>query len=251
MRTAQDLDALGQFAAVTWNVYFGTPTKVLRPILEEQRQLGVSVLLMQEAGGSDLDVMLRDAGMGTHLASPQYRVAWDPAVWVPVLETDVRLSDTGWFAVGGKTPIYSDAARVILCDRHGRSLDVVSYHTGAGIQPSAGKAAERRYRALVESLVTLGEIAELSEARAVLFGGDDNWDEDQGPQTADLPLMMGQTNGLRLLQADAPTLGHPVRGREVDDFRIKRGGGIRPVGAPWTAPGGGDHRLHGRVFGWR
>lgn len=242
------------FKAITWNVYHGTAVKELEPILKRQLKKGVSLLLMQEAGGRDITGMLRDNGLKSFTAPRQYVVAWDPELWVKAHAEKVRLSDQPYYAKGGDKEQYSDAARVILCDREGRSLETVSYHTPAGVQKQEKNRPERRYIALVESMQTLGHMADDFPGTAVLYGGDDNWDENTGLQTPDVkPYLLGEATGLRQLQAPGATHGRnaPRRGRQIDDFRIKRGGGIRPVGKGWTADGGGDHRIHGREFRWR
>ncbi len=238
-----------KFKAVTWNVYAGTPVRELRPILRNLREKKVSLYLMQEARDDkrEIDEWLRAEGLET-VNYKQYRLAWDPNVWVKVWAEGVRLSKTHFFAKDGDTPVHSEGARAILCDRWGRSLDTISYHTPAHVQGAEKKSdVPRRYLALVETMVELGDLADDSEARAVLYGGDDNWDEDTGFQTADLPTLLGRTTGLRQVQAGKPTHGS----REIDDFRILRGGGIRPVGESWVQGGGGDHKVHGREFQWR
>lgn len=236
------------FKAVTWNVYFGTETKVLAPILAAQRKRGVGLFLMQEAGGDDITGMLEAAGLQSFTAPRQYVIAWDPDEWVRVAAGKVRLSAQPYWAQGGGNEQYSDAARAILCDREGRSLEAVSYHTPAHVQVPAGERPERRYKAMVESFRTLGHMADDSECRGFLAGGDDNWDENTGVQTADVKtVMLGSETGLRQIQAPAGTHGK----RQIDDFRIKVGGGIKPVGEGWVAAGGGDHKLHGREFAWR
>ncbi len=237
------------FRAVTWNVYFGTDTKVLEPILTAQLKKRVSLFLMQEAGGADITKMLKDNGLKTFVADPQYRIAWNPDVWVGVDFEKVRLSSTNYFQKDGKTPEYSDSARGILSDKQGRTLDVVSYHTPAHVQYKEENRPPRRYQAMVESFIKLGHMADDSECRGFLAGGDDNWDENTGIQTDETkPIFLGGATGLRQLQAPSATHG---KARQIDDFRIKRGGGIKPIDKGWVAAGGGDHKLHGRTFAWR
>jgi hypothetical protein len=240
-----------EFRAVTWNVYAPTPVAKLGPILRDQLAEGVTVLLMNEAGGGDISRMLREAGLQSY-AHGQWRVAWDPDVWVKIATRSVRLSDTHYFGRDGRTRKFNDAAEAILCDRAGRSLTAVSYHTAAHVQTREDNRPARRYRAMVESFRELGDMAEDSLTTGWLAGGDDNWDESKGLQTSDtVPVFLGADTGLRQVPSPTGTSTHgKVKGgRRIDDFRIIRGGRLRP-GRGWVADGGGDHRLHGRVFRW-
>ena len=237
------------FKAAVWNVYHGTPTDDLAAPLLRQMRKGVGLFFMSEAGGRDITAMLHHHQLQTYVYD-QYRLAWDPGEWLSVIDFDLRLSPTAYYAKGEREPQYADAVRVILSDYEGRTLDAISYHSPAHIQND--NPPERRYQAFVESMRSLGRLAEHSECRGWLAAGDDNWDEDTGKQTVHTkPLFLGEAIGLRQLQAGAPTFGR----REIDDFRIKRGGGIKPVsGVVWVDEGGGAekpaHKIHGREFRW-
>jgi hypothetical protein len=237
------------FKAVTWNVFYGTERDELEPILAAQRKRGVSLFLIQEASKKFWPDLVRDAGLRFAFHKPQYLIAWDPEPWVGVAEEGVRLSETAYFRKDGKTPVWSDAATATLCDREGRSLLTASYHTPAHVQYRESERPARRYQSFVESMRKLGAMADDFEGTAVLFGGDDNWDEDTGLQTEHTkPVFLGEDTGLRQIAAPAGTHGK----RQIDDFRIKRGGRLRPTkGSGWVADGGGDHKLHGREFRWR
>jgi hypothetical protein len=238
------------FKAVTWNVYFGTKVDELAPIMAAQLKRGVSLFLLQEAGGPDIAKLCKDRGLETFLHPRQYRVAWDPTVWVEIATQGLRLSDQPYYAKGKPdNEQWSDAAQVILCDKVGRSLTAISYHTPAHVQVPEAARPERRYDAMLESFLTLGDLAEEAETTGWLSGGDDNWDETTGLQTeAVRRILLGSATGLRQVQSPPGTATHG-RVRQIDDFRIPRGGRLRP-GDGWVADGGGDHKLHGREFRW-
>jgi len=239
------LTAPDTFKAVTWNVYHGTETKELEPIAANLQRKGVSLFLMQEAGGQDITKMLRGLGLQTFLHPRQYRVAWDPESWTELGSEGVELSDQPYWAKGGGNVQKSEAARTILGDQLGRTLDVVSYHTPAHIQ--VRDFPERRYIATLESLATLAEMAEESHATAFLGGGDLNWDPDEGIQREAMTAAI-KLGGLRLIQAPDATHG---KRREIDHFHLVRGGKLRQVkGQGWVQDGGGDHRVHGQAFRW-
>ena len=234
------------FKAVTWNVYAPTPATVLAPILRQQLKKGVSIFLMQEAGSADITKMLRDAGLKTYSHS-QWRIAWDPKVWTAVNRKALRLSQTSYYSKTVKHDVYSEAVEVILCDALGRSLDVISYHTPAHIQVSEATRPANRYQAAVESFRTLAALAKASQCRAVLFGGDDNVDENHGvgSGTSLWSAWLRPATGLIQVQAPAGTHGK----RKIDDFRILPKTLV--VGSGWVDFGGGDHRIHGREFTWK
>lgn len=238
------------FRAVTWNVYAGTPAKELQPIMARQRSHGVSLFLMQEAGGDDLTDLCQDNGLDTFIQYPQCRIAWDRDQWVLVRTRGVRLAEQPWFHKGGEVAVYSDAAEVILCDLAGRSLTVVSYHTPSHVQVPEKERPARRYAAMLESFATLGGMADDALTTGWLAGGDDNWDETTGLQTSDAQRVMlsSAATGLRQVQSPTGTTTHGKR--QIDDFRVPVGGKLR-VGEGWVSKGGGDHKLHGREFAWR
>lgn len=234
------------FKAATWNVYHGTPRKEAEPILTGLLEDNVSIILGQEFSDPQLRDMLRDAGLRLSFHPRQYLVAWNPDLWVGVAKEGVRLGSTAYYRKGGDNRQWSEAASAILCDRVGRSLDVLSYHTPAGVQRGGPSAAvPRRVQALRESMATLGERAKAAQTRAVLYGGDDNVDEDYGAGWA---FMLRAATGLRQVQAPASTHGSrkPGKGRQIDDFRVK---GLK-VGHGSVREGGGDHRIHVRTFRW-
>jgi hypothetical protein len=240
------------FKAVTWNIFVGTAVAELDPIMKRQLKLGVSVLGMQEAGGKDIDDLCKRNGLRTFLYRPsseqtnQWRIAWDPEVWVKVDVGGEQMSETHWFQKQHTVPIYSYMATAILCDKRGKSLYFGSYHWPAHIQPTDRKPA--RYDAAVETAKKMGKLAAASECAATLFVGDSNWDTDTGPQTADtIPYFKGLQTGLREIKAPAATHGK----RQIDNMYTIRGGAIRHVkDGAWVAPGGGDHKVHGREFEW-
>jgi hypothetical protein len=235
-----------KFKAATWNVYHGTDPEELRPILRRLRNDGVTIFLMQEVSNPKVRTMLREEGLHFVFAPRQYVVAYDPNVWVKVNHGGhVRLGETPYYRKGGNNEQYSDAVSVILCDREGRSLTALSYHTPAHVQVAEKNRPPRRFIALKESMVTLKNLADLAETRAVLFGGDDNVDEARAFKSV-FKFMRDGATGLRQVEAPRPTHGHPRRGRRIDDFRVRN----LSVGKGYVIDGGGDHRVHVREFGW-
>lgn len=238
------------FKAIVWNQYYGSDIKALQPHLEREHKRGVSLVLSSESGGREISGMFKDEGFHT-FAHGQWRVSWDPDAWPHVIrERDVRLSDTPYYSGTLGKDTYSEAAEVILCDHVGRTLTALSYHTVSGVQ---GKdSVDKRVRIMVEAFTTLGRVADEAHTAGFLSGGDDNWDEDAPDQRPFVDaILLGQAIGMRQLQAGKPTFGK----REIDDFRILRGGNIVPVGEPWVANGGGEekpaHKIHGREFRWK
>lgn len=229
------------FTAATWNVYHGTAPAKLRPILRDLRDRGVSLLLLQEVSNADVRAMFVDEGWGLYFHPGQYAIAWLREPWVPIVTTGARLSSTAYWRRGGGSEQYSEAAMGIMCDRAGRTLTAMSYHTPAHVQVRVAPA--RRVTALRESAAAWRDLAAKAETRAVLFGGDDNVDEN-GPAW---DFLLQRATGLRQVKAPAPTHGHRTRGRRIDDFRVR---GLRP-GAGEVLPGGGDHRVHLREWSWR
>lgn len=228
------------FTAATWNVYHGTPVAKLEPILQRLLTRDVSLLLMQEVAHEAQREMLWAAGLEVFFHPRQYVVAWHPAQWVEIESHGVRLSETAYWRPDGGDRQYSEAALAILCDRAGRSLTAMSYHTPAHVQHA--DKPPNRITALVESAAMWREVSTAAQTRACLFGGDDNVDEDgrHGPWG----FMQARATGLRQIQAPSATHG---RTRRIDDFRVR---GLR-AGPGYVLPGGGDHRIHVRDFVWR
>jgi hypothetical protein len=238
---------MNRFKAITWNMAGGTidpPTSAeVKEIAQAQAKRGVSLMLLQEAQHQGHDAALIQAGYKIKRFG-QYGVAWDNADWMMVDCEKVRLSDHPYFRKGNpNTPVFSESMRAILCDYEGRSLEVISYHTPPTVQKAT--PAENRMISLRQSMKRLSAIAGDSQAMGFLAGGDDNVDED-GPHGPWGFMLAGET-GLRQVEAPRPTHG---RVRSIDDFRIPVRGSLR-VESGWVSDGGGDHRLHGRLFVWR
>lgn len=231
--------------AATWNMGGGeqaggpTPGEA-RTVLGALHRAGCSIILgqeTQEAGDRDI---LRELGYRLHRTRPESLVAWLPELWTAVHVDDVTLNPTHpYYRKGGSSPVYVKSARVILCDRAGRSVDTLSYHTPSSVQP-IDDAPPRRLAALRESMDTLAELADQTQARAVLFGGDDNVDEN-GPAWA---FMLGDRTGLRQVKAPRATLGR----RRVDDFRVR---GFQVDSDGRVVHGPTHHNAHIRRFRWR
>lgn len=238
------------FRAVTWNVFGPTPADHLAPHMADQlRHHGVSLFFMQEAGGADLDKMCRDHGLETY-SWDQYRLAWMPTVWVWIRGEHFYLSDQEYRDRQGREE-RTGGVSMIFCDRYGRSLEAVCYHTPAHIQ--VPDHPERRVTAAFEAMATLGRMADETLCRGFLAAGDDNVDEFQGYGVDSqmwLP-MLARATGLHQVQAPNPTLGD----RRIDDFRYPVHGAIKVVrSSGWTDEGGGTdrppHRIHGEEFTW-
>lgn len=237
---AENLDTFG---AATWNVYRKTSTTILAPILDQLLAEGVTVFLMQEAGGGDIRRMLRSRGLVTFLHPTQYRIAWHPARWVSRSSDAIRLAPAPFFGRGSSVPRWVDAARVILEERDtGRRVKTITYHTPPAVQrhgePNPGVPA--RVAATRAAMATLAREAKDPTVDAYLFGGDDNVDERRGHGWA---FMLRAATGLRLVQA--PEATHRG-GRKIDDFRVRR---LKPLDGRVIA-GGGDHAAHIRRFAW-
>lgn len=231
------------FTAATWNTAGGTPAPpdaaAVAPVLDQLDHHEVSVLLLQELSQADVVAAMRRRGWLVHRVRPQYGIAWRPDAWTAVRDPDgVRLADTPFHRHGGPG-VYVEAARAVLCDRLGRSLTGLSYHTPSHVQVADAPAA--RVQALRESMATLRTLATAAQSRACLFGGDDNVDERlaHGPWR----FMLQRATGLQLVQA--PEATH-AGGRRLDDFRVR---GLEPLHG-LTLDGAGDHRVHVRVFRW-
>ncbi|GAA4117343.1 hypothetical protein GCM10022215_17860 [Nocardioides fonticola] len=232
------------FDAVTWNVLYTTPARRLAPILKGFRARGVTLALMNEAGGADLTRMIRAQGWRSCAPRGQWRVAWDPTRWARDSRCRaIRLSPSTYYSMTSRRWTTTYAATIRLRDREsGLKLRTYSYHLPTHVQRPPILA--NRVRVSAEAMRRLHELAEHHpHADAVLAGGDDNLDERFGGR-ARWPLYVSQPGGLRLVQPPAGTLGR--HGRRVDDFRTIS---LDP-GRGWTAPSGGDHQAHGRAFRW-
>lgn len=243
---------MSDFIGLTWNVYSGTPVTTLAPVLAKELVRGVSLGGMQEAGDdkrNDITTWLEDKGLLTRVYR-QYRTFWDPKKWTEIASWNARLSQTGYWDTEGRGPFYSMGMFSLLAslddDWLGKTLLLGSYHTPPN-------TTDRREVVTLETFRTLGEMAEETHANAVLFVGDDNWDElkdpDRGHPDEVRSILLGQATGLRQLRGPQPTHGK----RYIDDMRIKRGGGIRPSGEAWVTPvpAPDDHHIHSRGFNWR
>lgn len=228
------------FLAATWNVYNGTTADELQPLLRERLRAGVTLFLLQELLRPDVRELFRSHGLKLHHTTPQYGVAWSPHQWLAVRPgLDLTLSSTVWHTTRGH-PMPTNAAAQLLVDQAGRSLLAVSYHTPAHVQ--VRDQPVNRVTALRDAMATLGQLRREATTTACLFGGDDNVDERGAFGPWD--FMRAAATGLRLVQAPEATHG---RQRRIDDFRTT---GLRVLDGS-VHPGGGDHRVHVRRFGWR
>lgn len=232
--------------AATWNVYHGTPLDDLAAVLKELLADGVTLFLIQEGSQPGIQRMLRDHGLHAFRRHREFVIAWDPDEWVLVDRGAPALAETPFYRKRGSKPVITSAASAILSDRQGRTLTALTYHTPAHVQVPEHARPERRVQALREAMETLSELADAAETRAVLFGGDDNVDEN-GAWRKFWLFMRRKATGLRLVRAPKPTIGHPTKGRRIDDFRTR---GLK-VRRGYVRPGGGDHRVHVRKFEWR
>lgn len=227
------------FRAATWNVHHASTPDNLEPTLQELLGMGVSLFYFQELANPDNRAMVRDAGLQLAWTPRQYAVAWT-SWWVEVNSHALRLSDTPYWAPDADGQQFSDASAVLLCDRSGRSLDAVSYHTPSGVQTSHDQP-QRRVQATRESFRALAARARASECRASLYAGDDNVDERFGRFR-----YLTRAKGLHQVQAPGPTFG---RRRKIDDFRHTSG--LRPgQGQLVQTHAPDDHRVHVRLFAW-
>lgn len=251
------------FRTAVWNMFGPTAIEKSAPALDDTIKWGVSLWIVCEAPGKDRDRLFRSRGLET-VKFGQHRIAWDPNRWTAESDWNARLSETHWFKRDRVTPAYSEAKFATLVDKVSTQvplkLEVGSYHMPAHIQYDESVRPKARYKAFVESLLFLAAQANESAADGVLYGGDDNWDEDGpnedggGVQTEDTePIMLGRATGLRQIQAGRPTLGP----REIDDYRIlqfRRGGHVRPTGAVEIIDGRGAetprHQIHMREWVW-
>lgn len=233
-----------RFKAVTWNVYYGTPVAELQPILRRLLRDDVSLFLMQEMSNPDARRMLEEHGLAVHYVAYQWVVAWNPNVWRARDTWGERLSPTSFVREDGRGPIYVDSALAVLEDHAGRTLEVMSYHLPPNVQ--VAHPQRERLRIHRQSAATWRRLVEGSTSDAILFGGDDNVDENDGyrSDSAFWDHMRRAYTGLRQVVAPTGTIG---RHRRIDDFRIR---GLRP-GAGWTGRGGGDHKYFASTFTWR
>lgn len=227
------------FRTATWNPFNQTPRREVEPILGDLLGRGVSLLLIQESQADYWPDLLRDAELESYHVRPQWRVAWRPDLWVKVNQEPVDLAPEGYFTKSGHLMRVLGAS-VILCDRLGRSLEAMSYHLPAHVQ--VANKPPRRIAATRAAMVAMGNRAKASETRAQLYGGDDNVDETKA-KGGPWGFMLKRATGMEQVQAPRPTHG---RTRKIDDFRTR---GLT-AGNGWTQDGGGDHRIHGRVFRW-
>lgn len=234
------------FKAATWNVFVLTPVEDLKPTFNKLLLDGVTVILNQESAGRDITNMYQSRGWRTYEHGDN-RISWDPEVWVKLSTRGIRLSRTAWFGENRSTPKFADAAVVRLAERDSkRTLKALSYHTPPHVQYNDSKAnVPNRVQALRESMNSLGQLVEKSRGDALLFGGDDNVDENQGwgADTRYWSFMRHPATGLKLVQAPNGTLGN----RRIDDFRVR---GL-DAGVGYVLKNASDHDLHVRRFLWK
>lgn len=223
------------FKAVTWNVYHATKVDELEPILEDLLSDGVSMFLMQEAGGRDITRLLEKYGLETYVFD-QYRLAWDPEVWQRLSTRHRLTSNKKVFGKRGAVKNHIVVGRF----RHRfsrRKLKVVSYHTPAHVQrPEWNRRAPNRWRVLRDAMALFSRMARNAGIRHLLFGGDDNVDESRSSGGRKSRFNFLLRTGLKQIQPPSGTHGN----RKIDDFRVK---GLEPVGRGYVRPGGGDHKL--------
>lgn len=229
-----------ELRVATWNMGGGErtgPTDAdAARVLTELRDYGCSIVLGQEAQEAQDRSVLRELGYSVHRYGHESVVAWDPKVWAALDELGHVLNPTHPFhRKGGSPPIYQKAARVILGNRHGQTVDALSYHLPSSVQ--LPDPPPNRVAGLHECMDTLAELAHGSRCHGQLYGGDDNVDES-GP-FGPWGFMLGAATGLRQLRAPRNTLGH----RRVDDFRVS---GLVPIGEGRVVHGPTDHNAHVR-----
>lgn len=227
------------FTAATWNVYHGTSMETLRPILKGLRNKGVSLFLIQEGQNPGLRMLLAKHGLVAVRGGFECIVAYDPEVWELRKARVVRLSPTTYFRKSGRAVPFMESPLVVLEHRAtGKRIKALSYHTPSAVQ--RGGRPNRKVKArlrVTENAMRLFKRLSGRSRKALLFGGDDNWDERHGRW----PVMSRRFTGLRVVQAPDATHGK----RRIDDFRIK---GLKLGRSKWTERGGGDHRVHVRSF---
>lgn len=226
-------------AAATLNAHFRTPAEALQAPVTVALNAGVSVFAFQEAQQPSIDVMLR-ANELELVQQGESIVAWRTDVWTFVSAYAFQ-TKAHYYRTGGNKPIRPVTQTAILCDQVGRTLEVGSYHSPSHVQANGrpNTNVQRRLDVAAELFDTLGARAKASECRAVLYAGDDNWDEARGTWER----ISRTHNGLRILYPPAPT---HKGGRGIDDFRVRR---LRDRGgAVYDAPG--DHKMHVRELAW-
>lgn len=226
------------FTAAAWNVYNDTPAEEARPVLHELYRRGVSLVLGVEFSDVDNRCLFADEGWRYFYHPHQYVIAWRPEVWTPIVFDGVQLARTGYFTTQGH-PMRVEAALGILCDRAGRTLTAMSYHTPSHVQVANPPA--RRLEATREAAATWRRLARAAETRGVLFGGDDNVDESRAGAFG--AFLGDKATDLRQVQSPDPD---SRGGRRILDFRVR---GLKPLDGD-TIPGAGDHRVHLRAFAW-
>lgn len=233
------------FKAATFNVFYGTDLDAVERVLRKMLRDGVTIFLLQEASAKGFTAMLDRLGLAYSFHKPQYVVAWVPSAWVGIDKGGVRLSQTAYYRKGGNNEIHTEAAWAILSDKEGRTLRALSYHTPAHVQVAPENRPPRRFAALVEAMGTLKALAETTQTRAVLFGGDDNVDEAKAFAPT-WKFMLRAATGLR--QVVAPEGTHGKGPRRIDDFRVK---GLVPVGEGYVIENPSDHDAFVQTFRWR
>lgn len=230
-----------EFEAVVWNVYAGTEVDVLEPILRRLLHDGISMFLMNEAGGDDITKMLKRNGLKTIVYS-QWRIAYAPQIW-ELLGKRARQTSTEVVVSKKHGPVKNFF--MVGRFRHipsGRKVKVVSYHTPSHVQqPEWNRHAPNRWRVLKDAMALLRHMASQALVRHLLAGGDDNVDEEHGSKRH-WRFMLKPGTGLRQIRSPRPTHGGD---RRIDDFRIK---GLEPIGHGYVGDGGGDHKFFAMKF---
>lgn len=231
------------FLATTWNVYFGTDVDELESHLDVELRAGVTLFLMQEAQGGDIDRMLKRNGLDT-VAFGEYRIAWDPTVWELLGSKSRRVSATKLLRGKNLVEVFLIVARL----RHiptGKKVKAISYHTPSHVQrPEWNRNAPNRWQIFKDAMYLLKEIAANSLTRHIIAGGDDNADETKASGGSLSRWRFALSTGLNQIQAPEPT--HDTRA--IDDFRVK---GLVAIGRGVVSRGGGDHKKFRMKFGFK
>lgn len=244
-RVNRSSHACSGFAAATWNVYHGTKLDELRPILRDLRRDGVTLFLIQEGQRNGLLGLLEAHGLVGVRGGPESLVAYDPQKWREKKRRIVQLATSTYYRVTGRrVPLMYSPMVKLQCLGCGRKVKALSYHTPSAVQRGGkpNRGAARRLRVTESAMRLFRRLARHTKGRvALLFGGDDNFDERLGHWHE----LTQPFTGLQVVQA--PTGTHGNGARRIDDFRVR---GLH-VGEGYTTPGGGDHRVHVRFFNWK
>jgi hypothetical protein len=239
---------MSSFTAATWNLGGGEPVgptdaAVRRVLTSLKVEHGVDLLLVQEGQEKFDRALVEELWPGVHSAGPECMVAWSPDKFpAAVNERDTVLNpENPFFRKNGSRPIFCHMPQVILVTRWGRTVDVGSYHLPSSVQQA--NKPPNRIAATREAMAIMARIQRRNQCDAVLLGGDDNVDEEQGA-FGPWAFMLYEATGLRQVVAPSNTLGH----RSVDDFRED---GLVVVGDGEVIHGPTHHNPHIRKFRFR